>query len=111
MDIRWDTVQSLPRFDDSANAGVWPTGRSSTSPAVPGLLAVDVLKLADGTGFAGNLAAIVESTAGCTYRVVLGGDGEGEGGGVTVHVSFFLLRAHRRRGACAFSACCVFPSI
>ena len=62
------------------------------------LLAADVMKLAKGTGFSGPLAAVVESFAGCIYRVVDDGEGSGVGSisgergegrgerGVTVHV-------------------------
>lgn len=54
------------------------------------LLGVDVIQLAHGKGFAGTIAAIVESREGCTYRIV---DADGAPGysacqrkGVGVHV-------------------------
>lgn len=64
---------------------------------------MDVMKLAQGgAGFAGGLAAVVESVGGCTYRVVAGGDecgsgdegvarGRKRGDKVNIHVSFRVL--------------------
>lgn len=58
------------------------------------------MKLAEGRGFAGGLAAVVETAGGCTYRIVVAGGGGGSSGSgsgsgaggrldtVNVHVSF-----------------------
>lgn len=112
--VRWDTVQTSPIFDSSPDA--WPPladhrrvrllgdlaypsptpyGAGAEDSSVgPRLLTVDAMKLSEGTGFAGPLAAIVEYFGGCTYRVVIddegsvggGADERGEGE-VSVHVS------------------------
>lgn len=112
--VRWDTVQTSPILHSSPDA--WPPlaehrraglladmAYSSPTPysagdddgsAGPRLLAVDVMKLSEGNGFAGPLAAIVECFGGCTYRVVVDGGGTvGDGanrrgeGDVSIHVS------------------------
>ncbi|CAB1117199.1 unnamed protein product [Ectocarpus sp. CCAP 1310/34] len=65
------------------------TGSASAAAAGGRLLSVDVMELAEGQGYAGELAIVVESTGGCTYRIVVGDGGHhrraGEGG-VGVHV-------------------------
>ncbi|CAM9978099.1 unnamed protein product [Ectocarpus sp. 12 AP-2014] len=106
----WDTVQQGPSLDSHrdplAPLGYYfdrrwydsaaPTfaaraapGSASAAPAGGRLLSVDVMKLAEGQGYAGELAAVVESTGCCTYRIVVGDGGHhrraGEGG-VGVHV-------------------------
>lgn len=82
-----------------------------TTYATRGLLAVEVKKLVEGRGFAGELAPVVESTENCTYRVVVvrggaeGGEGRGGGAGgrsrdsVGVHVRGVYSRAY----TCLFS--------
>ncbi|CAN0190549.1 unnamed protein product [Ectocarpus sp. 6 AP-2014] len=106
----WDTVQQGPSLDSHRDPlaplgyygdrrwcdGAPPTfaaraATSSASAAAAGgrLLSVDVMKLAEGQGYAGELAAVVESTGCCTYRIVVGGGGHHRGaggGGVGVHV-------------------------
>lgn len=129
---RWDTVESSPPpfhtlpagYDERRSPFGFVAPAAAAVAAVPathagalpdaGLLAVDVMKLADGRGFAGTLAPVVESTGGCTYRVVVcegghglrcgdgsgsgsGGNGEGRssgggGAGVGVHVSLWRWR-------------------
>lgn len=107
----WDTVQQGPSLDSYRDPlaplgyygdrrwrdGAAPTlaaraATASASAAAAGgrLLAVDMMKLADGQGYAGELAAVVESTGCCTYRIVVGDGGHHRGageGGVGVHVS------------------------
>ncbi|CAM9985139.1 unnamed protein product [Ectocarpus sp. 13 AM-2016] len=107
----WDTVQQEPSLDshrdplapleyyfdrrwcDSAAptfAASAAPGSASAAPAGGRLLSVDVMKLAEGQGYAGGLAAVVESTGCCTYRIVVGDGGHHRGageGGVGVHVS------------------------
>ncbi|CAM9906431.1 unnamed protein product, partial [Ectocarpus sp. 8 AP-2014] len=106
----WDTVQQGPSLDSHrdplAPLGYYGDRRwcdgaapdfaaraatASTSAAAAGgrLLSVDVMKLAEGQEYAGELAAVVESTGCCTYRIVVGGGGHHRGageGGVGVHV-------------------------
>ncbi|CAN0563583.1 unnamed protein product, partial [Ectocarpus sp. 12 AP-2014] len=106
----WDTVQQGPSLDshrdplaplgyyfdrrwcdsaDPTSAARAAPGSASAAPAGGRLLSVDVMKLAEGQGYAGELAAVVESTGCCTYRIVVGDGGHhrraGEGG-VGVHV-------------------------
>lgn len=128
----WDTVvqaaASPPRFDGNSHhpapLGYFDAGydwrnvarraasatAAPTTCATPGLLSVDVMELAEGRGFAGDMAPVVESTRGCTYRVVVvvrGDDGGGGEGGcrdkVSVHVSEFFSSS--RVCADAFRAC------
>ncbi|CAM9972664.1 unnamed protein product, partial [Ectocarpus fasciculatus] len=108
----WDTVRQWPGLDSDGDLpaplgyynsdrrwrdGAAPTfaARAATASAAAAvtrcrLLSVDVMKLAEGQGYAGELAAVVESTACCTYRVVVGDGGRrrgtGEGSSVGVHV-------------------------
>ncbi|CAM9353698.1 unnamed protein product, partial [Pylaiella littoralis] len=80
----------------AAAAAAAPSTYSARTSAIvraaPGLLSVDVMKLAKCRGFAGELAPVLESIEGCTYRVVVVRDGAGGGGGgggrdkVSVHV-------------------------
>eukprot|EP00752_Nemacystus_decipiens_P011710 g10391.t1 len=95
----WNTVQASPCFDGDLHLA--PPGygnltrraHHAEAPAATAgcLLSVDVMELAEGRGFAGELAAVVETTGGCTYRVVVGGGGGGGDGGlgrdnINVHV-------------------------
>lgn len=91
-------VQAPPFFDSDPNLTPlgynrdWRSAPRGAAAAAAGLLSVDVMKLAEGRGFAGGLAAVVQSTGGCTYRVVFDGATEGGKGGVGVHVSVIFLR-------------------
>lgn len=49
------------------------TGDNSNGDEPGHLLAVDILKLAQGDGYVGTLAASVEQYGGCTYRIVRDG--------------------------------------
>lgn len=70
----------------------------------PSLLAVDVLKLAEGWGFAGTLAPLIEMSEECTYRIVQGSTGDdnitGQWRGVKVHVR----DGHKSLWVCASGA-------
>eukprot|EP00903_Cladosiphon_okamuranus_P015496 g14307.t1 len=90
----WETVQASAPVLFDGDLQLPPLGygnlarRTQTTALAAGgcLLSVDVMKLGEGLGFAGGLAAVVETTGGCTYRIVVGGSGAGGGRGSSINV-------------------------